>query len=125
MGILYAATFVDKTVNRWTNEGGEFPDGATTTIAELINVSADSLEGLMKALASRYGYEGNHWSAGNSGEPGVQYLDFNMLEDNDGNPESESPTYIADYSFSIEKRIVSNVPDQEVGMLEGFAVDRY
>lgn len=116
---VFAATFIEKTATPDDYEQGEAPKGTVTTIAQAINVRADSLKGLLELLSREWGLEEMKDVFIDSEQADVLCFTWDRQENRDGEPPSPSriaawkkgATYLwnARYTFMIEKREVTPV----------------
>jgi hypothetical protein len=115
---MYCATYVDKVVDRDFQDTG-CEGKQRTVISERIDISSQTLSGLLKKITDTYGYDGKYWGMAED----CSWVEFNQAEDNDSNPidfdrckhlwSSGQPVYLCDYSFRVEYRETRDVTNDE------------
>jgi hypothetical protein len=122
MKTVYACTFVEKCANRDNLKTGMDPKNEFCVFRESCSLTAETLPGLLEALEKRFYMKIDDVFLPTE-EDTVSLIGFNRLETGDGEKPSEQEIaawkkgkgtlYLADYSFSIEKRQVGEVPREE------------
>jgi len=129
--MIYAATFVEKLASRDDYEHGCDTD-SVCTLAESIDITADSLTDLLAVISDRYGLDLGYVFLGDDGDS-VPYFSTDRLENADGDEPTdremelwkngEIDLYLCDYTFMVETREVFPVLVNEFDAL-GIEVGR-
>lgn len=113
MGRYYHCYHVEKRVSKWGENGADTE--SRIVIFDKCDLTAIDLPSLLKRIANEHGYEGNYWFICEPNDDGgIDGVSFNQIEDDRGcvvNDESEhdDQCWIADYLFSIEVIVDSDV----------------
>lgn len=121
--ITYACTYIEKTAEEDSYEGGLIEGTHVCTMSQSENIVAPTLDKLIHRIANAFGLDiDDVFIPGEDDEP-VTYIGFNRMEDVDGNGASERQMegfkkgevklYLADYTFAIEKRIEDPITRDE------------
>lgn len=133
MKTIYACTRISKEVCV-----DDFENGCelkrTCVMDEVCNIRAPSMPELIEKLGEAYGLKKiDNVFLPNGLGPDVAWFGFNRLEDSEGNEPSpmveglwkkgRRKLWLADYSFSVEKRVVSDLTAEDFKGIEGVTVD--
>lgn len=124
--VCYACTFVEKTA-----EVDDFEKGCigkfTTVMAQPCNVSTPTLKELIAKLEKEFFLDMSYLFIAEHDQP-VEFIGCNQLETADGNTpdeqekemwkKGETTLYLCDYTFHVERRIVSPIDFSEFEELQ-------
>jgi hypothetical protein len=120
MKTLYACTYVEKDVEVDSFAHGCDPRTRTCVMAERVDLTSDTLPGLLQTIGHRFGLDlEDIWAP----EEELTWIGYNRLEDGAGNEPTreqkrlwrrgQETLYLADYRLAVEKRTVAPLSRRE------------